>query len=74
MLAVHLVKHHQMERGFATRLLQHGPVFADKGAAGAVRSDWGLAPCCFQCLAGFHPSGFGFGQRSGVEFALFGEV
>jgi hypothetical protein len=38
MLAVHVVLRHQMEHGFATRLLQHGPVLAVNGAAGAARS------------------------------------
>jgi hypothetical protein len=37
MLALHLVLRHHMERGFATRLLQHGPVLVAKGAAGAAR-------------------------------------
>jgi hypothetical protein len=43
MLAVQLVVRHQMERGFATRLLQHGPVLNGKGAAGTARSS-ALAP------------------------------
>jgi hypothetical protein len=38
MLAVHLVTRHQMERGFATRPLQPGPMLNGKGAAGAARS------------------------------------
>jgi hypothetical protein len=38
MLAVHLVLRHQMERGFVTRLLQHGPLLVAIGAAGAARS------------------------------------
>jgi hypothetical protein len=33
-----LVLRHQMERGFVTRLLQHGPVLVERGAAGAARS------------------------------------
>jgi hypothetical protein len=37
-----LVVRHQMERGFATRLLQHGPVLAER-AQQALR---GPSPCC----------------------------
>jgi hypothetical protein len=35
MLAVQLVLRHQMDRGFATRLLQQGPVLADRGEQNA---------------------------------------
>jgi hypothetical protein len=35
MLAVHVVMRHQMERGFATRMLQHGHALVDRGEQNA---------------------------------------
>jgi hypothetical protein len=48
MLAVRLVVRHQMERGFATRMLQHGPVLAAKGASQALRGLVAVAPCGYR--------------------------
>jgi hypothetical protein len=41
MLGVHVVMRHQMDRGFATRLLLQGPVFVSMGEQNA-RGPFGL--------------------------------